>query len=296
MRRRRRSELFPPDRGLQARMVLAIVLTPAVALGGIVAVVLLGSTRTTLGVIFALVVGLCTLVSGPERPAPDPILAKGWPALDPIVERLCVLADLPKPVIVVEGDARPNSWTVCPSGRPSRLHVTSGLLQLLPPDELEAVIAHELAHLAHHDAAVLSLVGGVSSLLMGGAERTLRKQWWFLGIGVLAAYMLGWVSRLGALFLSRGREFAADAGSAALTRRPAALASALRRLTGELERLPQRDLRVAGGREMLGLLPITRPTKCPRLTATHPDVAKRIARLEHLERTMHAARLATPRS
>jgi heat shock protein HtpX len=289
MRRRRRSELFPPDHGLRLRMLVAMVVTPAAALGGIATIVLLASTRTILGLVLALGVGLVALRRDPQ-PRPNLALADEWPALHAVVERLCLLADLPKPAIVVEVDGRPNSWTISPAHGPSRVHVTTGLLLLLPPDELEAVIAHELSHLAHHDATVLTVVGGISSLLMEGAHRALTKNGWFLLIGLAGAYLLGWVSRLGALFLSREREFAADAGSAALTRRPAALASALRRITGELDRFPQRDLRVA--HDMLGLLPVSRPTEFPRLTATHPDVAKRIRRLERLEREMHAARRA----
>ena len=188
------------------------------------------------------------------------------------------------------------AWPVSPAKGPDRLHLTTGLLVLLPADELEAVIAHELSHLAHHDARVLTVVGGLSGLLMDGAERALKRNWWVLLFGVVAAYLIGYVSRMGALFLSRGREYAADAEAAALTRRPAALASALRRTTGALGQLPQRDLRLGGGRDMLGLLPVRRPTELPRLTATHPDVAKRIARLERLEREMHRARPAPPRA
>jgi heat shock protein HtpX len=289
MRRRRRSELFPPDRGLQLRMLVAMVVTPVAALGGIASVVLLGSLRTTLGMLLAVGVGLCAINRDPG-PEPDPTLAEEWPDLHAVVERLCVLADLPKPRIVVQLDDRPNSWTISPAHGPKRVYLTTGLLLLLPPDELEAVIAHELSHLAHHDATVLTVVGGVSSLLTEGAHRALKRNWWFLLIGLCSAYALGWVSRLGALFLSREREFAADAGSAALTRHPAALASALRRVTGQIERMPRRDMRVAAAHDMLGLLPVGRPTQLPRLTATHPDVAKRIARLEKLEREMHRAR------
>jgi heat shock protein HtpX len=295
MRRRRRSELFPPDRGLQARMVCAMVLTPAAAVGGIATVVLYGSTRITFGVVLAAAVGILAK-GGEPAPAPRPAPPDEWPHVHAAVERLCVLADLPKPVVVVETDRRPNSWTVSPAKGADRLHLTTGLLALLPPEELEAVIAHELSHLAHHDARVLTVVGGLSSLLMDGAERALKRNWWFLLFGVVAAYLVGYVSRMGALFLSRGREYAADAGAAALTRHPAALASALRRATGALDLLPRRDLRLAAGQDMLGLLPVRRPTELPRLTATHPDVAKRIARLERLEREMHRARCAPPRA
>jgi heat shock protein HtpX len=289
MRRRRRSELFPPDRGLQLRMLVAMVVTPAAAVGGIAAMVILGSTRTILGLMLAVGAGMCAFNRSPEPP-PRVTLAEEWPDLHAMVERLCLLADLPKPMLVVEVDDRPNSWTISPARGPARVHLTTGLMLLLPREELEAVIAHELSHLAHHDATVLTVVGGMSTVLLDGSHRALKRNWWFLAFGLLGAYALGWVSRLGALFLSREREFAADAGSAALTRRPAALASALRRITGDLDRLPRGDLRAAGAHDMLGLLPITRPTEFPRLTATHPAVAKRIARLERLEREMHRAR------
>jgi heat shock protein HtpX len=297
MHRRRRPELFPADRRLQLRMLLAIVLTPAVALGGIVAVVLVGSTRVTGSLLVALALAAVALRRSEDEVPPSIATVEDWPALHAVVERLCVVADLPKPAIVVELDDRPNSWTVCGMDGSARLHLTTGLLLLLPQQELEAVIAHELSHLAHHDALVLSLVGGLSRLLLVGAERASRDGWaWFLWPGMLVAYALGTVSRLGALSLSRAREFAADSGSAALTGRPAALACALRRIRGDLARLPARDLRAASATDMLGLLPVAADTEPWRLTATHPDVHERIARLDRIEEALQAARQRSPRT
>jgi len=104
---------------------------------------------------------------------------------------------------------------------------------------------------------------------------------------------VGWVSRLGTQALSRHRELAADAGSAALTGKPAALASALRRVSGELRLVPEEDLRLAAYRDVFHLLPAGEGEGAS-LTATHPPLATRIERLERLERTMRAARLAAP--
>jgi Zn-dependent protease with chaperone function len=89
--------------------------------------------------------------------------------------------------VIVECDDCPNSWTISPAEGAKRLHLMTGLLLLPPPEELEAVIAHKLSHLAHHDATVLTLVGEVSGVLMDGAHRAWKNNLWFLFIGLEAA-------------------------------------------------------------------------------------------------------------
>ena len=108
---------------------------------------------------------------------------------------------------------------------------------------------------------------------------------------------LGWLSRVGTQALSRHRELAADAGSAALTGHPAALASALRKVAGDLQRMPRRDLREAAARDAFHLMPVGQEPRewHERLTATHPSLAERIERLERLEQRLHGARLTAPR-
>src|SRR4051812_18734410 len=256
MRRRRRAALLPPDRGLQARMLLAMLLAPAIALGGVAVAVAVPATR--IAVIVVVAIGILRL----SRADAEPRSRVVTPALPPddlphvhaVVDRLCLLADLPKPEIVVEWEDQPNSWIEAPGGAPARLHLTLGLLLLLEPDELEAVIGHELAHLAHHDARVMGVVGGSGELLLNGAEGV-TGFWMFLWPGILAAGALGWISRLTTCMLARHRELVADAGSAALTGRPAALASALRRISGELARVPALDLPEVAARRVLHLLP-----------------------------------------
>jgi len=292
MRRRRRAALLPPDRGLQARMLLAMLLAPAIALGGAGVAIAVPATRIAVIVVVAIgILRLSLADAEPRRRMVTPALPPGdLPHVHAVVDRLCLLADLPKPEIVVEDEDQPNSWIEAPGGATARLHLTVGLLLLLEPDELEAVIAHELAHLAHHDARVMGVVGGSGELLLDGAQGV-TGFWMFLWPGILAAGALGWISRLTTCVLARHRELVADAGSAALTGRPAALASALRRISGELARVPALDLRDVAARDVLHLVPVAGEALSTPWT-THPPLEHRIERLERLERALHAARPA----
>jgi heat shock protein HtpX len=292
MRKHRRPDLFAPDRGLQARMLLAAVGTPLIVLASVALIVLVAPTKLVIGVGIAAVIGISgALKERNRRPQAQPVSVEEAPGLHAIVDRLCVVADLPKPEIVIEPEKQPNSWIVGLSRGRARLHVTEGLLALLSPSELEAVIGHELSHLAHRDAAVMTAVGGPGAVLLDGGRRSMRGGWIVMFGGFVAA-AIGWVSQLGTQVLSRHRELAAYAGSAALTGRPAALASALRRISGELRLIPQEDLRVAAYRDVFHLLPVDEESGW---TSTHPPLAARIERLERLEREMQAARLAPPK-
>jgi heat shock protein HtpX len=289
--RRRRSELLPPDRGLQARMLLAMLATPAAAIGGLAAFFALAPHRYILPMIVVTGIGVAT---GGRRddasPARRPTGPDEYPGVHAIVERLCVLADLPEPEIVVVREDQPNSWIEARAHARPRLHLTTGLLLLLRTEELEAVVAHELSHLAHHDARLMTVVAGLGDALSAGARRTVCH--WYLWAPSFAASAIGWVSRLGALSLARHRELVADTGAAALTGRPATLAHALRRISGELECLPSTDLRQAAARDLFHLVPVEAEATRAPLMRTHPPLACRIERLERLERALHAARTA----
>jgi heat shock protein HtpX len=265
-------------------MALAAVGTPVIVLACLAAIVLFAPLKVVIGVALAAAIGIGGAIrQRRQRPPAEPLTAEQEPQLHAIVDRVCLVADLPKPDIVVEPEEQPNSWLVGLSRERARLHVTRGLLDLLTPSELEAVVGHELAHLVNRDAAVMTAVGGPGAVLLGGGRR-LMGGGWLLMFGGFAAMAIGWVSRLGTQALSRHRELAADAGSAALTGRPAALASALRRISGELRLVPDEDLRVAAYRDVFHLLPVGEH-------GTHPPLAKRIERLERLEQRMQAARL-----
>lgn len=280
-------------------MVLAAVTTPLVVLACAAALVALAPLKLVGAFVLAAAIGIAgTIAERRNRPPAAPVSPAQAPELHAIVDRLCVLADVPKPEIVIEPEAQPNSWLVGLSRERARLHVTRGLLDLLTPAELEAVVGHELAHLVNRDAAVMTAVGGPGAVLLAGGKRMLRGGWWFAMMGGVVAAAIGRVSLFGTQVLSRDRELAADAGSAALTGRPAALASALRRISGQLRLIPDEDLRVAACRDVFHLLPVEDEGSGwgGRLGATHPPLARRIARLEKMERALQSARLARPAS
>jgi heat shock protein HtpX len=171
------------------------------------------------------------------------------PELWAIVDRLCVAADLPRPEISLYPDKQPNSWLMDLPRRPPRLHVTRGLLDLLEPAELEAVVAHELAHVANRDVIVMTVVGMPAEALSRGAART-------GGFHGFVPAAVGGMAKLGSASLSRHRELTADAGAVALTGRPSTLASALLKVSGALAVVPKKDLRAVAGFQALNLLPV----------------------------------------
>jgi heat shock protein HtpX len=293
---RSRRELFPPDLALTARMVIAGLLTPAVLLAGLAALVAFAPPGMLFGAALASLVGGYTVArERREARRGTEVSAAEAPGVHAIVERLCLLADLPKPRIVVEPEVQPNSWVVSVGREHTSLHLTEGLLERLHASQLEAVIAHELAHVAHRDATVMTVIGGPGAALLGGGCRILRHGGiWFVSMGGIAAIAIGWVASVGTRALSRYREFAADAGAVALTGNPAALASALLAVSEGLSALPQRDLRTVAARDAFHLLPVaTRRRKgdrVPPLPATHPSLQARIARLERLEARLQSAR------
>jgi heat shock protein HtpX len=292
---RSRRELFPPDAALTARMLLAAVLTPAILLVALFVLVETAPLRLLGGLALAAVAGTVAIVRERERSVRGREVDAGEaPGLHAVVERLCVLADLPKPRIVVEPERQPNSWVVAVGRDHTRLHLTQGLIERLDPHELEAVIAHELAHVAHRDATVMTVIGGPGAVLLGGGVRILRGGGlWFVSVGGIVAIALGWVTSAGTRALSRYREFAADAGAAALTGNPAALASALVKVSDGLGALPVTDLRVAAARDAFHLLPVGRERAgrmIPPLPPTHPSLRARIARLERLEARLQSSR------
>ena len=273
--------MFPADHGLTLRMLTAAVMTPLVVVAAVVGFVLVAPLKLIIGLALASVIGIVIAVR-------DRASTVGWvevgpdeqPELHAIVERLCVVADLPKPQIAIDDEEHPNSWVVSLGRGRARLHVTRPLLERLDANQLEAVIGHELAHVAHRDATVMTVVGGPAAVLLGGGKRGARVGVFPINAGAAIALAIGWVASLGTLALSRYREFAADAGAVALTGNPAALASALMAVSDDVRKLPSRDLRDAVARDPFHLLPVGRARG---LLASHPSLEARIARLERLE-------------
>jgi heat shock protein HtpX len=220
-----------------------------------------------------------------QRPLP---MTSGEPIR--LLERLCMRADMPVPALEMDPTRVPIAWTAG-----GRIRLSEPLLRSLDRAELEAVLAHELAHLAHRDAAVMDLVTAPSRLLLGIVTACLRpgrvmevslsERLGLLMFGLVyvpPAFVLGWGSRLLGLGLSRAREHSADAAAAILTGHPSALASALLKLDAALPKIPRRDLRGLRGRRQLCIVDV-RPARFGPLLRTHPATAKRVARLERME-------------
>jgi len=284
---RTRGDLFGADPGLMVRMALVGLLTPLVVLAALFLVMTSAPWEVRLVVVLAFSIGVCVAIR--DRIA---VSSRGTrlsvadaPELHAIVERLCVQADLPKPAVVLEHRALPNSWIEGTHRGGYRLHLTQGLIDLLEPRELEAVIAHELAHVVNRDAAVMTVVGGPGEALLQGGIRVAGQGWWPLMLGGAVAAMIGWAGTLGTRTLSRYREFAADAGAVALTGSPAALAAALMKVSDGLVATPKADLRAAAAQDAFHLLPALRERSFG-LPATHPPLKARIERLERIERTL----------
>jgi heat shock protein HtpX len=267
-------------------MAMAAVLTPLVVAAAVVAVVLVAPLKLIIGLGIASVIGIVIAIR--ERASAVEWVEVGpdeQPELHAIVERLCVVADLPKPEVVLNHEEHPNSWVVSLGRGRARLHVTKALLERLDAHQLEAVIAHELAHVAHRDATVMTIVGGPAAVLLGGGKRATRIGIFPINVGAAIALAIGWVASLGTLALSRYREFAADAGAVALTGNPAALASALMTVSDDVRKLPSRDLRDVVARDPFHLLPVG---KARGLLASHPSLDARIARLQRLESSLQS--------
>jgi heat shock protein HtpX len=213
-----------------------------------------------------------------------------------LLERLCMRADMPVPDLVVEWDSVANAWTSA-----GRIHVTTRLVSRLDQSELEAVLAHELAHLANRDAAVMDVCSAPSRVLLrfAGVVSSGLRAWvrnlldipfpsiavlgaFLAALSVPPAFLFGWVSRLSVLHMSRTREFAADAAAAALTGRPSALASALVKLDRESDLMPRADLRQVEAQAVLCILG-TDTSRLGPLFCTHPRTAARVKRLEAIE-------------
>ncbi|HWC87150.1 MAG TPA: M48 family metalloprotease [Solirubrobacteraceae bacterium] len=270
-------------------MVLVAVLTPVTGLGLLAAVVIFLPSRFLAGLVIALGIGVVAraMVHHSRKPAPDKVLApEDDPELFAILDRMCLLAGLLRPELVLRNERQPNSWVVHLPGRTPRLYVTTGLRELLSIDELTAVLAHELAHVANRDALVMSVVGMPGSIMLGARGGGVD--------GVLVA-LIGLLASVGTRILSRYRELAADAGSATITGRPSALAAALLKVSDSLVQVPAKDLRAAARLNAFNLVAIqAQPGKwgpqiplLRRLSSTHPPLQARLDALNELERGLH---------
>jgi heat shock protein HtpX len=220
------------------------------------------------------------------------------PELHAMVERLCAMADLPKPRIAVIDTDVPNAFATGRNPKHAAVAVTRGLWQRLEPQEIEGVLAHELSHVANRDvlimtvasffamlAGMLTRFGLYSGMFGGGRSRDNNSVPVWL-IVLLVSVVTYFLSQILILAISRYREYAADRGSALITGAPEHLMSALQKIASDMFRIPQRDLREVEGMNAFFIIPTSVKSATGRLFLTHPPLEKRLAALAQIAREM----------
>jgi heat shock protein HtpX len=289
----RERAVFPRDWGLQTRMLLTIFLLGLLYVGFVAALAYAGAGALTMVVVigaltlaqFFLSDKLALAAVGAKEVSPQDA-----PGLHGMIERLCIQADLPKPRIAVADTSMPNAFAMGRSQKKATVCCTTGIMQALSPSELEGVMAHELTHVKNRDVLIMTIASFFASV----AAMMMQFGFFFGGGGddddtpafaivLLVSFVVYIVSFFLMLALSRYREFAADRGAALITGRPSALASALVKISGAMQRVPTQDLREAERMNAFFIVPTSVKGAVQTLFATHPPMEKRIERLQQLE-------------
>ena len=225
------------------------------------------------------------------------------PRLHEIVDRLCLLANMEKPRVGVAEVDIPNAFATGRSPKHAVICATRGIMNRLNDEELEAVLAHELSHVAHRDVAVMTIASGVGML----AGLISRVAMWsaFLGGGgggrgrggqnivlielltFVASLVIYVIAYILTMALSRYRELAADRSGAILIGKPSVLASALVHITGDMGKIPRTDLRKTEGMNAFFFAPALAGGSAASLFSTHPTLEKRLDQLNKLERELN---------
>jgi len=220
------------------------------------------------------------------------------PELHDMVERLCAMADLPKPRVAIIDTDVPNAFATGRSPKHAAVAVTRGLWQRLEPKEVEGVIAHELSHIGNRDVLIMTVASffamlaglltrfGIYGGMFGGGDRGRDSGPPVWLIVLLVSVVTYFLSQILILAISRYREFAADRGAALITGAPENLMSALQKISSEMFRIPQRDLREVESMNAFFIVPASVKTKARSLFATHPPLEQRLAALGEIAREM----------
>ncbi|MCL4545913.1 MAG: zinc metalloprotease HtpX [Chloroflexi bacterium] len=232
------------------------------------------------------------------------------PELHGIVDRLVALADLPKPQVAIVQSDVPNALATGRNPRNAVVAVTSGLMRRLEQPEVEAVVAHELTHIKNRDAMVITLASFLPTAAFfmmrslmwgslfgfggfggygGGRRRSRGGGGGYIMLVYLAALVVWVISFFLIRTLSRYREYAADRGSAIITGAPSQLSSALLKISGTMQRIPQQDLREVEGMNAFFFFPAMSGSSLTELLSTHPSLEHRLDRLSRMQQEMERA-------
>jgi heat shock protein HtpX len=298
---------YPADRGLSSRIALTIFLIGLVYVAFIAVLIAVRVPVVWIVVIaggflffqyfFSDRIALFSLRGREVSPQEAPVLHG-------IVDRLCALADMPKPKVAISDSDIPNAFATGRNQKAAVVCVTTGLMRRLDEPEVEAVLSHELSHVAHRDVAVMTIASFLG-LLAGFVVRSSIYAGAYGGFGgygrrddrdntgavillvVLASAIVYALSFLLTRALSRYRELSADRSGAILTGRPSTLASALVKVSGDIARIPTRDLRAAEPLNAFFFAPALSPGfSFSTLFSTHPPLERRLDQLARIERQM----------
>jgi len=295
---------FETDHGLNVRMFItglalvllyAIIVTLLLRFGvSLIAVVVIGAALLFSQYYFSDKIAMFSMHAREVTPAQEPRLHQ-------IVDRLCLLANMPKPRVGVAEMDLPNAFATGRNPSHAVVCATRGIMTRLGDEELEAVLAHELSHVAHRDVAVMTIASGVGMLaglvgrmamwgaMFSGGGRSrdgenlvlLELATWLISIVIyVIAYLL-------TMALSRYRELAADRSGAILIGKPSVLASALVHITGDMGKIPRTDLRKAEGMNAFFFVPALAGNTAAKLFSTHPSLEVRLDQLNRLEKEMN---------
>ncbi len=312
---------YATDRGLIARMGATMFLLGLVFTAFIVVIILLLARFSNVGsggiIVIAVLFGvgasfgsyywsdkIALSTAGARLVSPQEA-----PELHGMIDRLCALADMPKPRVAIAPTDMPNAFATGRSSKVAVVCVTQGLLRRLEPEELEGVIAHEMSHVAHKDVAVMtiaSFLGIVAALLVrfafyselfgggggrgrgrgGNDQNSLPIMLIVMAVGMVVYAISFLLIRM----LSRYRELSADRSGALLTGQPSALASALVKVSGEMSRIPTRDLRAAEPLNAFYFAPALAVRRgqmsLAAIFSTHPPLEKRLKELDKISKQL----------
>jgi heat shock protein HtpX len=283
--------IFPRDWGLQFRMLITMFLLGLLYVALVVALLSAGAGLIVMVIVIAgLTFGqlflsdkLALRAMGAKVVSPEEA-----PGLHAMIERLCLQADLPKPKIAVADTDVPNAFAMGRSQKKAVVCATTGIMRTLSPSELEGVMAHELTHVRNRDVLIMTIASFFASI----AAMIMQFGFFFGGgddenpsiiVVLLVSFAVYILSFFLMLTLSRYREFSADRGAALITGRPSALASALVKISGAMQTVPQQDLREAERMNAFFIVPTSVKGAIQTLFSTHPPMEKRIERLQQLE-------------
>jgi heat shock protein HtpX len=299
---------FPADRGLTARMMTTVFFI-GLLYAVFVTVLLEAHVHAGFVIVIALAIGIAQYFFSDKialfSMGGKIVTREQAPELHGIIDRLVAMADMPKPVVAIANSDIPNAFATGRDQKHAVVCVTSGLLRRLDEPEVEAVLAHELSHVAHRDVAVMTIASFLGLLagmltrvfywsgLFGGFDSRDNNnsggQAALIEVGmVLVSAVVYAISFILIRMLSRYRELAADRSGAILIGQPALLASALVKVSGEMARIPTRDLRSAEHFNAFYFAPAIAPgASLSTLFSTHPPLQKRLDALAKLDAEMH---------